>query len=86
MALIGAADVNTALLGNMAATAAVRSVVADWQSNQDLCHAAAAGKMAKVGTRETLDRKEVCQNATMLAPIVKHFGGLSQGSPLLQCE
>ena len=41
------------------ATAAVRSVVAEWQSNQDLCYAAAAGKMAKVGGKESLDRKEV---------------------------
>lgn len=75
---------NTALLGNMA-TAAVRSVVAEWQSNGDLCYAAAAGKMAKVGSKESLDRKKVCQNAPVLVPIVKYFGGLSQGSPPLQC-
>ena len=62
------------------ATAAVRSVVAEWQSNQDLCYAAAAGKMAKVGSKESLDRKEVCQNAPVLVPIVKHIGGLSQGN------
>ena len=48
------ANVNTAL-----ATWPVRSVVAEWQSNQDLCYAAAAGKMAKVGSKESLDRKEV---------------------------
>ncbi len=54
--------------------AAVRAVVAEWQAISDLCCIAAAGKMAKVSDSKDLDRKEVCVNASVLAPIVRSAG------------
>ena len=60
-----------------ATNAAVRAVVAEWQAISDLCCIAAAGKMAKVSDSKDLDRKEVCVNASVLAPIIKHMGSLS---------
>lgn len=61
-----------------AATGAVRSVVAAWQSDTDLCNFAVTGAMVKVSSRKELDRKEVCQNYTVLVPVVKHLGNLSK--------
>ena len=59
------------------ATGAVRSVVVAWQSDIDLCNFAVTGAMVKIASRKELDRKEVCQNYTVLVPVIKHLGNLS---------
>lgn len=60
-----------------ATNAVVRAVVAEWQGISNLCCLAAAGRMAKVSNSKELDRKEVCANAPVLAPVIKHMGSLS---------
>jgi len=52
----------------------IAAVVESWKALTTLCETGSGGKMAKIGDKKNITRKEVCINATVLEPIVKHLG------------
>ena len=53
---------------------AIAAVLGEWKENQTLCKLAVAKTMAVVDEKNTITRQEVCANAKVLEPIVKHLG------------
>lgn len=58
-------------------TTPVGSVFLQWKQMPKLVLAAAGGCICKIGSADDLDRKEVCQNEEVLAPVIKHLGFLA---------
>jgi hypothetical protein len=52
-------------------------VIAQWKSLPTLVEHAAGGIMCKIGSQQDLNRREVCQNAAILEPVIQHLGVLA---------
>ena len=64
----------------------ISAVLEAWKGNSKLCQIAATGVMAIVGRKQgnnEVTRQEVCQNAHILDPIVKHLGILPRSEHFL---
>ena len=69
------------LLGEMAEEAErektpVGLVIEQWKNLPGLVELAAGGIMCKIGSQNDLNRREVCQNAEVLQPVIQHLGVL----------
>ena len=55
----------------------VAAVLKAWKEDAKLITQASTGAMAVVGRKADVTRKEVCHNANILHPVVRHFGPLA---------
>lgn len=60
----------------MASPDPVTAVVEVWKNNVTLCKSASMGIMTVVGKQNEITRREVCSNAAVVEPIIRHFGPL----------
>ena len=56
------------------ATTPVGKMVGKWKQDSQLVLQSAGGYMCKIGKKSELNRAEVCQNVTILQPVVEHLG------------
>ena len=60
----------------MAQDAQVRAVLQEWQASKDVVGLGVRGIMSRVEGKGEITRQDVCLNAEVICPIVKHFGAL----------
>lgn len=60
----------------MASPDPVTAIVEVWKRNVTLCKNASMGIMTVVGKQNEITRREVCSNAAVVEPIIKHLGHL----------
>ena len=68
--------------GNQSSYKLVQEVVTVWKQDPELCKRGTTGKLANVGNAKSLMRKDVDVNATLLEPILIHFGTLAALEPI----
>ena len=58
----------------MAESEAVQKVLEAWKKTEGLVALAAAGMMARVKSKQHIERRDVCQNEDAIIPIIQHMG------------
>ena len=56
----------------------VGALVGQWKKSNDLVVFGASGCICKIGKSTDINRREVCQNAEVLEPVIVHLGFLDK--------